>query len=107
MKRTLLSLVLAMLLLPGAKAAALATVCDLDLAGRQQRYGQIDAPVLLVYGQQDQVSRPAFGERLQAHLPAARLEVLPRCGHFPMIEHAALYNDLVRSWLDGDPGVSE
>jgi pimeloyl-ACP methyl ester carboxylesterase len=97
----------AMLLLPGAKAAALATVRDLDLADRQQRYGQIDVPALLVFGQQDQVARPAFGERLQAHLPTARLEILPRCGHFPMIEHAALYNDLVRNWLDGDPGVAE
>jgi len=97
----------AMLALPGARATALATVRHLDLAERQEGYARIGAPALLIYGEGDQVARPAFGERLLAHLPAARLELLPACGHFPMLEHRALYNELVRGWLNGEIGVVE
>jgi len=91
----------AMLALPGAKATALATIRDLDLAERQQRYDRIGARVLLIYGEQDQVALPAFGQRLLGHLPHAHLELLPRCGHFPMLEALYRYNALVRGWLDG------
>lgn len=91
----------AMLALPGAKATALAAIRGLDLSVRQERYDRIGAPSLLIYGQQDQVARPEFGGRLLAHLPSAHLELLPRCGHFPMLEVSAAYNALVRSWLDG------
>jgi len=86
---------------PGARAAALATVRALDLPDHELRYDEVEAPTLVVYGQEDRVARPEFGERLVGQLPRARLEVFPHCGHFPMIEYAERYTRLVRRWLEG------
>lgn len=71
---------------PGTQAAALATVRGMRF--EHDRYGEIEAPVLLLWGREDLVSRVSWGERLQNELPQAELRVYPRCGHFPMVEAA-------------------
>ncbi len=91
--------------LPGAKATALATIRDLELAELQGRYGEVDAPVLIVQGREDQVARQGYGECLAAQLPRAELELVPHCGHFPMLEVAASFDEWVRTWLDEGWGV--
>ena len=87
------------------EATALATVRDLQLAELQQRYSEVQAPTLLINGREDQVARVAYGECLLGQLPRAELEVIPHCGHFPMLEVATSFNELVRSWLDEGWGV--
>ena len=86
---------------PGARAAALATVRDLDLSSHESLYGDVRAPTLVIFGREDQVARPRYGERLTAQLPRAQFELFPYCGHFPMLEHAERYARLVRRWLEG------
>lgn len=86
---------------PGARAAALATVRCLDLVRWESEYGRVQAPVLLVFGRDDRVARPEYGEQLAAQLPHAELDVVPRCGHFPMLEASAHYARAVRRWLAG------
>ncbi len=71
---------------PGTIAAALAAVRAQDFLTLAKRYPDIRVPTLLIWGQQDRVSPPHFGERLEADLPVADLHVLPRCGHFPHVE---------------------
>ena len=86
---------------PGTAAAALAAVRGQRFAEVEARYKTIAAPTLLLWGREDEVSLPSFGERLARDLPHARLVTYPRCGHFPMIEAAsASTHDLV-SFLDG------
>ena len=85
---------------PGTRAAALATIRGLDLASRQDGYVAVSQPVLIVTGREDRVSTLPFAERLAAQLPVARLEVLPWCGHLPMIEAPEQTRRLVRYWLD-------
>ena len=89
-----------MLRKPGTRAAALATIRGLDLAGRQDGYAGVSQPVLVVNGREDRVSTLPFAERLTAQLPVARLEVLPWCGHLPMIEAPEQTRRLIRFWLD-------
>lgn len=86
---------------PGAKAAALATVRALDLEHWEAEYGRVESPVLLVFGRDDQVARPEYGEQLAAQLPRSELDVVPRCGHFPMLEASSRYAHAVRRWLAG------
>lgn len=74
---------------PGTYAAALAAVRAMHYERLEPRYREITAPVLLLWGREDRVTPVAVGERLARDLPGARLVVYPRCGHFPMIEHAA------------------
>lgn len=73
---------------PGTRAAALAAVRGMHLEQQQRRYPEIEAPVLLLWGREDRVSRLSYGERLANELADAELRVYPRCGHFPMIEAA-------------------
>ena len=81
---------------PGTTAAALA-------AARQHHFGKLHAalrsftrPVLLLWGEDDQVTPLRFGQRLAAELADATLDVYPRCGHLPMVEaNRASTRDLV------------
>lgn len=73
---------------PGTVAAALAAVRGQDFDEMQKRYPTIRQPVLLLWGREDIVTWPEFGERLARTLPAAQLVMFDRCGHFPMLEAA-------------------
>lgn len=45
------------------------------------RLGEIGVPVVLLWGDSDELLPVAYAEALRSGLPNARLEVLPRCGH--------------------------
>jgi len=74
---------------PGTRAAALAATRGQRFSELEGRYKQIGIPTLLLWGREDRVATVSVGERLLRDLPNARLEVYPRCGHFPMLEAAA------------------
>lgn len=61
--------------------------------------GRIDREVLVVHGAEDRVIPPAAGEFFAAHIPGARLLRVPRCGHWPHVEHPELFDLAVRSFL--------
>lgn len=88
---------------PGTKAAALAAVRGQRFESVQDQYATVDAPVLLLWGRDDTISRIWFAERLERQLPHARLIVYPRCGHFPMIEAATRSNADLTRFLSGGP----
>ncbi|HMA50483.1 MAG TPA: alpha/beta fold hydrolase, partial [Magnetospirillaceae bacterium] len=54
-------------------------VSDEDLA-------HLDLPIAILAGAEDQLTPPAFAERLAASLPQATLEVIERSGHQIMLE---------------------
>ena len=47
---------------------------------------RIDVPTLLVWGAEDGLVPPRFGEVYQALIPGSRLVVLPNAGHAPFDE---------------------
>jgi pimeloyl-ACP methyl ester carboxylesterase len=71
---------------PGSTAAALAAARGQRYDALASRYGAVKAPVLVLWGEDDQVTPVRFGERLERQLPDARLVVFPGCGHIPMTE---------------------
>jgi 2-hydroxymuconate-semialdehyde hydrolase len=88
---------------PGTHAAALAAVRAMRYEDQERRYREIEQPALLLWGREDIVTPLSVGERLARDLPGARLVVYPRCGHFPMIEHARQSTrELVRFLDEGD-----
>lgn len=87
--------------LDGAVAAALAAARGMRFAEREADYRKVTADALLVWGAEDRVSRPAFGERLLRDLPHARLALLPGCGHIPMIECRGDTLEAIRTFLGG------
>lgn len=46
----------------------------------------LNKPVLIVWGEQDQILPPAYAERLHRDIPNSRLALLPHVGHLPLEE---------------------
>ncbi|MBW2457448.1 MAG: alpha/beta fold hydrolase [Deltaproteobacteria bacterium] len=84
---------------PGTTAAALAAVRGQRFEELERHYPEIDRPVLLLWGREDRVTPLAYGERLASQLPQAKLEIYPRCGHFPMIEAKAASTTELKAFL--------
>jgi pimeloyl-ACP methyl ester carboxylesterase len=70
----------------------------LDLRG-------VDLPCLVVGGARDTASYPADCRALAQDLPRARAEILPGCGHFPMIDDPARTAGLLAGFLSDLVGV--
>ena len=47
---------------------------------------QLDIPVLLIWGESDQITPVSLGERMSREIPAARLEIVPNTGHLVLDE---------------------
>ena len=54
-----------------------------DLAALGTRYPEIAAPTLLLWGRQDELIGLGDGQKLEAALPNAALEIVESCGHIP------------------------
>src|SRR5947199_10826950 len=65
---------------------------DPKLAGRLHR---VACPTLLLWGDDDRLVPPAYGEAYRRHLPQAELKLIPACGHLPMFEKEADFVDAV------------
>jgi pimeloyl-ACP methyl ester carboxylesterase len=56
--------------------------------GLSKRLYRLKAPTLLVWGAQDGLVHPAYGEDFKAQIGDARLEVIDGAGHVPQLEQA-------------------
>ncbi len=68
------------------------------------RLHEIGSPTLLVVGRDDFICPPSQAQRMQAHIPQARLVVFEHSGHFPWIEEPALFIQTVKEWLEQEEG---
>jgi pimeloyl-ACP methyl ester carboxylesterase len=50
----------------------------------QPRYGEIERPVLILWGEEDRWIPPGKGDRLRSAIPGSRLRIIPRAGHLAM-----------------------
>jgi pimeloyl-ACP methyl ester carboxylesterase len=66
--------------------------------------GRLKFPVLIVGGEEDFYSLPADCEELRRALPRAETHLLPRCGHFGMIEQPETLSRLIEEFLDRSLG---
>ena len=73
----------------------------------KDRLGEIGIPVLLIWGEHDQVHPPSTALLLRDRLPDARLAIVPDSGHEVMIDQTEVFNRLVLAFLEeGTPAVS-
>ena len=75
---------------------------DDDVMGR---LGEIQAPTLVITGEEDTGSTPAMAKRMQAEIANAELRVLPRVRHMLPMEAAEALNLMLADFLSvaGDP----
>src|SRR5205823_5502786 len=50
------------------------------------RLHRIQCPTLLIWGAQDHLVPPSYGQAYRQYLPHAELRLIPECGHLPMFE---------------------
>jgi pimeloyl-ACP methyl ester carboxylesterase len=71
-----------------------------------ERLGEITAPTLIIYGDQDIADVQAAGPKLAQAIPGAHLVILERASHLPQMEQPERFNDIVLGFLrEGTAGV--
>ncbi len=69
------------------------------LTADSQPLERVTQPVLVLWGREDRLVPLKRSERLLRRIPHARLHVLERCGHLPMLEQPAAFNRAVAGFL--------
>jgi abhydrolase domain-containing protein 6 len=59
----------------------------------------IRAPVLILWGEQDRLLPSSSVEDFRRNVPAAKIEIVPRCGHIPQLERPAYTRRRVREFI--------
>jgi len=67
------------------------------------RLALLTTPVDLLWGESDRVMSPGYARRLASQLPAARLTMIPRCGHVPQQECGARFIAALKQVLAARP----
>jgi len=78
--------------------SALATIND----PREKLDGKLGAlamPTLLLWGENDRLTPLSMAHEFRNAIPNAELEVVPRCGHLPLIENPAAFSKAVLGFL--------
>lgn len=84
---------------PGRLARVLAGLDGRGLAGREAALGALEAPALILWGEDDPVYPASVGERLNAAMPSSTLGLLPGCGHFLVEEAADTLGPMISEYL--------
>jgi 2-hydroxy-6-oxonona-2,4-dienedioate hydrolase/4,5:9,10-diseco-3-hydroxy-5,9,17-trioxoandrosta-1(10),2-diene-4-oate hydrolase len=77
---------------------ALRTLLRMDLT-RDKRLAKVQAPTLVVWGQDDKVNRPSGGPALASTMPSCDLYLAANTGHWVQWERAELFNSLAIDFL--------
>jgi pimeloyl-ACP methyl ester carboxylesterase len=75
--------------LPRAAAAVSQTAKQLepeDIEGIVAQYKTIAVPVLIIWGEEDEVVPLEVGEKFKRDIPNSELVIIPHCGHIPLEE---------------------
>ncbi len=67
--------------------------------GLKKRIHRIQAPTLVVWGQEDRIVPPVYAVEFARHIAGARVEVVDRAGHAPHLDRPEPVARLVRSFL--------
>ena len=94
--------------LPGTRRAGLRAIrSSVNLLGlRQHRYilprlKQLPVPLLTVWGREDNIIPVSHARLVRQELPHSVVHIMPQCGHWPHMEKAEQFNDLLIRFLRG------
>jgi pimeloyl-ACP methyl ester carboxylesterase len=63
---------------------------------------RIDRPTLLLWGAEDRIVTPGYGENWRRAIPNARLEQITGAGHFPHWEQPEAFVDKLTAFVEGN-----
>ncbi|HJQ82586.1 MAG TPA: alpha/beta fold hydrolase [Candidatus Binatia bacterium] len=70
-----------------------------SIAASRQPLERVTQPALVVWGREDRLVALSGSRRFVRAVPHARLAVLERCGHLPMVEQVAQFNRVLADFL--------
>ncbi|MCC6949719.1 MAG: alpha/beta fold hydrolase [Bradyrhizobiaceae bacterium] len=65
------------------------------------RLPSVKAPSLVICGANDPGAPPAVNKQIASAIPGGRYEEIADALHFPNVEQPAVFNRIMRGWLDG------
>lgn len=80
-------------------AEGYAATCEALASAEPADLSRLRCRALLVTGDEDAVAPPSGARAMAERLEGARVEILPRCGHWTTLERAADSNRLLREFL--------
>ncbi|MBI2856629.1 MAG: alpha/beta fold hydrolase [Chloroflexi bacterium] len=94
--------------MPGAKRAVLKTIRGaVNMGGLKQEWvmakqlNELQAPTLIVWGSQDRLVPVEDARAAVQQAPGVRLHIFDQCGHWPQLEKAGEFNQMVLDFLGG------
>ena len=95
---------------PGAdRAVKAAAASAFERSGQKlifiDRLGELEIPVLLMWGELDRVIPARHATTAAAAIPAAWMEIQEGIGHVPQVEAAAAFSRVINRWLASFPPV--
>jgi pimeloyl-ACP methyl ester carboxylesterase len=69
--------------------------------GLDRRLHRVNAPTLVVWGEEDRLVPPVYAQEFAARIVGARVELIAGAGHLPQIERTDEVAPLVLGFLDG------
>lgn len=91
----------------GAMGRLLAERADMEQYFLDGHFHEIRTPVDLLWGASDQLIPVESARRMESELPAARLTVIPRCGHVPQRECSGAFETELNRILSSPPPKAE
>jgi pimeloyl-ACP methyl ester carboxylesterase len=88
---------------PGAREALVQTAKQIlpdDIEALTAQYKTISVPVLVIWGQEDEVVPLEVGKKFKRDIPHSELVILPKCGHMPPEEEPGETTRLVKAFLN-------
>lgn len=71
----------------------------LSVVDQRELLPGIDRPTLVVHGELDTICPASASAYMAERLPAARLEIVPGCGHAPFMTRPEQFNELLKDFL--------
>ena len=94
--------------LPGARHAAIQSIrSSVNLLGQRKksyildRLKDLKRPLLTIWGEEDSILPVSQAAAVSKALPRGVTTVIPECGHWPHMEKAEQFNELLVRFLDG------
>jgi pimeloyl-ACP methyl ester carboxylesterase len=91
--------------LPGAPEAVRQTARQIvpeDIETVTAQYKTIKVPVLIIWGEEDEVVPVEVGRKFKRDIPNSELVILPKCGHIPPEEEPQETTRVVRAFLESN-----
>jgi pimeloyl-ACP methyl ester carboxylesterase len=75
------------------------SIGDLHSTDLRTEIGRIEAPAIGIFGARDNIVNPDQADLMQQALPQARIEMMARSRHFPMLDEPERFNGILLDFL--------